>query len=373
MYTLPQAITTYIHDHKEDLIDLICTVSSIISPTGQEAHKAHWICQYLHDHGAAEAYIDDGGNVIYPYHVTAPKVLLYNAHMDTVFAQVKEITPIKDGHILRAPSCGDNSADVAALLFIVTMFLQLGITIPGGIYIAFNVGEEGFGNLKGIRHIMKHLKDNLSGVVAVDGAMDEFVNVAVGSRRYGVTVEAAGGHSYGNFGNTNALAISADIIHDLYQLHVPQTPKTTYNIGTLSGGQTVNSIAAHAEFTIDLRSESMTELEKIAATFLAILKRYAQPTVTITPTLLGERPCSDGLAKNPLADRIVAIRKAKGLSTPFFAASTDANIPLHLGIPAIAFSMYRGDGAHTLGEWLDMDSLEEGMTQLLTFMLYSEI
>lgn len=94
--------------------------------------------------------------------------------------------------------------------------------------------------------------------------------------------------------------------------------------------------------------------------------------MTITPTLLGERPCSDGLAKNPLADRIVAIRKAKGLSTSFFAASTDANIPLHLGIPAIAFSMYRGDGAHTLGEWLDMDSLEEGMTQLLTFMLYSE-
>lgn len=363
-------IRSYIHAHIQELIDLICTVSAIPSPTGHEKRKANWILQQLHDMGAHQAYIDKAGNVLYPYQIASTgKFPLYNAHIDTVFSQLDTITPHIEGDILYAPSCGDNSADVAALLFIARMLLTLHISLPSGVMLAFNVGEEGLGNLKGIRHIMNTWHDRISEVVAVDGTAYAFVNRAVGSHRYAVHIQAQGGHSWADFGNTNALAVAAEIIHDLYQLQVPASPKTTYNIGTLTGGTTVNSIAEQADMTIDLRSESMSSLLKLDANIAAIIQRHTTPAVQITSTLIGDRPCSDAVLTAPLYDRIYTIRRAQGLATTWRAGSTDANIPLSMGIPATAFSIYRGQGAHTLNERLFLSSLEPGLLQLTALLL----
>lgn len=367
---LKKEIFPYIHTHIQDLIDLICTLSSMASPTGHEEAKAQWILSQLHEMGAREAYIDTVGNVLYPYQLpSAGNFPLYTAHIDTVFSQLDTITPRIEGDTLYAPSCGDNSADVAALLCIAKMLRTLHISLPAGVLLAFNVGEEGLGNLKGIRHIIATWKDRISEVVAVDGDANIFVNQAIGSHRYAIHIAAQGGHSWANFGNTNALAVAAEIIHDLYHIHLPAAPKTTYNIGTLTGGTSVNTIAEQADLTLDLRSESMASLQYMDAQVAAILQRHTTPTVHITKALIGKRPCSAAAFDAPIYSRIRAIRRAKGLSTTWCACSTDANIPLSLGIPAIAFSIYSGQGAHTVNEQLRLSTLEPGLIQLVEVLI----
>ena len=160
---------------------------------------------------------------------------------------------------------------------------------------------------------------------------------------------------------------AARIISQLYALSVPSQPKTTYNVGTITGGTTVNSIAAKAVFTVDLRSENADELDKLDQTFQSLLAHTEGETVHIKTQLLGERPCSR-LDTNPLADRITAIRRRHGLPTPCIAGSTDANVPMSQGIPAISFGFCRSHGEHTLQESLDVDTFVPGMIQMLEFM-----
>lgn len=369
--SLQDQIDQYIISHQDELIQLICTVSSIISPTGQERTKAQWVLQKLHTMGAKEAYIDTTGNVLFPCQLKDNvKCPLYNAHIDTVFNQVPTITPQIQGNILAAPSCGDNSSSVAGLLLLIQLIMDLSLTLPTGILFAFNVGEEGLGNLKGMRAIMNTWQDRIAEVVAADCTYDTFVNEAVGSRRYTVSIDAEGGHSWMHFGNENAIAIASSMITQLYALKVPQTPKTTYNIGTIKGGTTVNSIASHVEFTVDLRSENKQALDQLDQDFANILAAAASPKRKITKTIIGERPCSDNVAHNHLCDRITTIRSAKGLQTPFVAASTDANIPLSLGIPAISFGFCRSHGEHTVQETLELDTLLPGTLQMAHFMFH---
>ncbi len=369
---LHEAVQAYIDEHAHEVIDLICTISSIPSPTGHTEKKAAWVLQYLKNLGIDEAYIDAAGNVIYPYELSqTEKFPIYNAHIDTVFNQLDTITPRIDGNILAAPSCGDNSSSVAGLLFFIQMIHDLHITIPTGILFAFNVGEEGLGNLSGMRHIMAKWKDRTAEVVAVDCTFDTAVNLAVGSRRYAVTIDAEGGHSWMHFGNDNAIAIASSIISRLYAMTVPQQPRTTYNVGTISGGTTVNSIAAQATFTLDLRSESMNELETLDEAVKKILQDAKTDTVHITQQLLGERPCSNGILKAELYDRYEAVRKAQGLLTVWQSGSTDANIPLHLGIPAISFGICRSHREHTVYETLELDTIKPGLLQMAAFMFAS--
>lgn len=368
------AIQAYIREHAHEVVDLICTISSIPSPTGHTEKKAAWVLQYLNDLGIQNAYIDEVGNVIYPHELSkTAKFPLYNAHIDTVFNQLDTITPRIDGNILAAPSCGDNSASVAGLLFLIKMIRDLHITLPAGILFAFNVGEEGLGNLNGMRHIMAQWKNRIAEVIAVDCSFDTAVNIAVGSRRYAVTVQAEGGHSWMHFGNDNAIAIASSIISRLYGMTVPKQPRTTYNVGTISGGTTVNSIAANATFTLDLRSESMDELEKLDAAVKKIIQNATTDKIHITQQLLGERPCSNGILKSELYDRYEAVRKAQGLPTVWQSGSTDANIPLHLGIPGISFGICRSHGEHTIHETLEIDTIAPGLQQMADFMFFSII
>ena len=364
---LRKMVEDYIHNRMPEYIQTLYDVITIPSPTGEEGEKARWILDQLKAMGAEGACQDEAGNVIFPYCIEGvEKFPLYTAHMDTVFAGVEKIMPEIDGHTLKAPSCGDNSSDVAALLFLIRMMLTLKLRTPA--VFAFNVGEEGLGNLKGSRALTAAFGARLSYFMAVDGNSDRFVNLAVGSRRYAVHVVTPGGHSYAAFGAANAINEAAGIIRDFYDLQVPEDPKTTYNVGTIQGGTTINSIAAEVEFTVDMRSVSHTELEKLDAAFQAILQAHQRADVKIETLLLGERPCSEGVQHHEIHDRITAIRKRAGLQPTFSASSTDANIPLSRNIPAIAFGVSRGKGAHTLQEELDMTSLEPGLKQLAAFI-----
>lgn len=368
--TIENKINEYARNNEKELIELLTVITSLPSPTGNEAAKAEKILSILQGWGAVEAYIDAAGNVVYPYGLQAGrKSPVYGAHIDTVFNNVPVIKPKITGNVFAAPSCGDNSANVASLLFFIHMALSLHLTLPDGAFFLFNVGEEGQGNLKGIRHFMAEHAAEVSEMVAVDCNSDSFINVAVGSRRYEIAIQAEGGHSWGNFGNDNAIAIAAGIIWKLYDLDVPKAPKTTYNVGTIEGGSTVNSIAEHVAFKVDLRSESKVELARIDAKFHELLDAARDSKITITETFLGERPCSSGATNEAMCSRLSRLRAAHGLETTFKSASTDANIPLSLGIPAISFGTCIGRRPHSVYENLDLDSLVPGFIQLASFIL----
>lgn len=365
-----EPINTYIRSRQRQFTELLRQIITIPSPTGQEVEKAAWVLAYLQSLGQGQAYIDEAGNVLCPCQIEGQTAFpLYSAHMDTVFEGLTDLTPRIDGNILAAPSCGDNSAGVAGLLFLLTMLRDLNLTLPQGALFAFNVGEEGMGNLKGMRRIMADWKGRITEVLAVDCTFDDVVAIPVGSRRYRVSIEAQGGHSWMHFGHTSAIAAAASIISNLYALPVPSAPKTTYNVGTLCGGTTINSIAACAEFTVDLRSESHDELLRLDDAFQHLVAEARQPAVSITASLLGERPCSSGTNSSSQCRRIAAIRKNYGLATSFIAGSTDANIPLSLGVPALSFGVCRSHDEHTIHEWLELDTIEMGLQILAEYIL----
>lgn len=365
-----EPINTYIRSRQCQFTELLRQIITIPSPTGQEREKAAWVLAYLQSLGQGQAYVDEAGNVLCPCQIEGQTAFpLYSAHMDTVFEGLTDLTPRIDGNILAAPSCGDNSAGVAGLLFLIAMIRDLDLSLPQGALFAFNVGEEGMGNLKGMRRIMADWKVRITEVVAVDCTFDDVVAIPVGSRRYRVSIEAQGGHSWMHFGHTSAIAAAASLISKLYALPVPSAPKTTYNVGTICGGTTINSIAASAEFTVDLRSESHDELERLDKAFLRLVSDARRDSLTLTTTLLGERPCSSGADISAQCRRIAAIRSKYGLGTPFISGSTDANIPLSLGIPALSFGVCRSHDEHTTHEWLELDTIETGLQILAEYML----
>ena len=366
---LKNKIDAYIDAHQADYVSLLFAIASLPSPTGNEAKKAAFILKTLKDMGAETAHLDAVGNVVYPYQLekAKEKPLLYTAHMDTVFEGVDEIVPEIDGHIMKAPSIGDNSSNVAALLFLIRMFHELKLQVPA--IFCFNVGEEGLGNFRGAHHLMETWQEKIRAFIAVDGDSERFVTEAVGSHRYAVHVVTPGGHSFANFGEKNAIAAASAIIEEFYGLRVPHTPKTTYNVGTIQGGRTVNAIAADVEFTVDMRSVSMTELQKLDAAFMDILKRHEATDVTLETLLLGKRPCGDGPLRDEIYERIMRIRRREGKMTKWAASSTDANIALSRGLPAMAFGVGHEKGVHTLDEELDLSSLAPGLKQLASFIL----
>jgi tripeptide aminopeptidase len=365
---LMDKVNSYIDSHMPEYIQLLYDVVSIASPTGKESNKAQFILKALHDMGAGEAYLDDVGNVVYPYHIKEKeKFPLYTAHMDTVFEGVDTITPEIDGQIMKAPSIGDNSSNIAALLFLIRLFRFLKIDFPA--LFCFNVGEEGLGNLKGSLFLTDSWQNRLSAFIAIDGQSDRFVNAAVGSHRYAVHVVTKGGHSFANFGRRNAIAAASEIITDFYQLKVPKAPKTTYNIGTIQGGSTINTIASDVEFTVDMRSVSSAELERLDEHFQRILENHRSDEVIVETLLLGKRPCGEAPVDAEIYRRISKIRERDHKLTHFDCGSTDANIALSRGIPAMAFGVGRTSGAHTLEEELDLASISPGLKQMAAFIL----
>ncbi|HOJ11761.1 MAG TPA: M20/M25/M40 family metallo-hydrolase [Clostridiales bacterium] len=397
----------YVEKNIQEIIDLTIEICKIPSPTGNEQQKALFIKDKLLEYGANDANIDQAGNVLYlhkNYLSDRRKITLITAHIDTVFHNTENIEPIvKEGKIF-APSAGDNSVNVAALIFIIKMLNELEISFKKDILFAFDVGEEGLGNLKGIKAVFDNWEDDISEVIALDLAYDNVVNNAVGSKRYMVSVNTEGGHSWGSFGNDNAIFYSSSIIKDLYDIDVPKKPKTTYNVGVIKGGTSVNTIAAYTEFLVDMRSEDKEQLKELDNKFLSIANRYLEEykgRVAINLQIIGERPCGIkiearktkcntedslefnaehdsefnaehnsecNLEYNSMEERLIRVRGKLNFPVNFVSASTDANIPLSKGIPALSFGVCRGGNSHRLDEYIELDSLDRGMKHLIHFL-----
>ncbi len=352
----------------DKVIEETLHICRIPAPTFDEAERSGYVADRMRAIGLDDVRIDDLGNVtgILGDGAARPTTLVA-AHIDTVFPRHTPLQVQHHGDRLYGPSIGDNSVAVAAMLSIAAAMRRL-LPFPAGrVIFAASVGEEGLGNLCGIRRLIETWQGQVDTVIAVEGhGIDELRHAGIGSTRLEVTFAGPGGHSWGAFGTPSAIHAMGSAIHHLSHLQVSKSPKTTFNVGIVDGGGSVNTIAPQARMLVDLRSvdsQSLLDIERRVASILETTQR--QSGVEITSTVVGQRPAAALPVEHPLCQGVSAVRQQLGLITPkFTASSTDANWPLSLGIPAICLGITRGGLAHTVNEYIDTTPVLAGIQQL---------
>lgn len=366
-FTLSERAGRYAADVQERLVGLIAEITAIPSPSKHEEKRAGFIKSWLEERGAKGVFIDQANNVILPMGSTDDGCNVYMAHIDTVFPDLTPIeVTIKDGSMY-APGVSDNTANVAEMLLWIEYILENGLkTKDKGVMFVFDACEEGLGDLKGSKTLINNFGDKIKRLVSFDGSMDNVVNMAVGSTRWRVTVETEGGHSYDMFGNANAISRMSEIICELYAQQMPDNGfKTTYNVGTISGGTSVNTIAQRAEMLYEYRSENRENLDFMDKSFRRIIEKYRARGYSIALEQVGARPCMGDVDENIQnrlnADTEELIVRETGKPPRFVSGSTDCNVSFAEGIPSVCFGGCTGHGAHTREEWLEISSLARGM------------
>lgn len=359
----------------QDQLSLLKTLAAIPAPSHHEEKRAEFIKNWLLENGAQQVIIDPAKNVILPLGDPHAPCLAVMAHTDVVFPDTTPLPVREENGRLWAPGVGDDTANVVALMLCARFFLTHPDLLPEPVLIVFNSCEEGLGNLKGVRQIMEDHGGKIHSLVSFDCQSDAIIHRAVGSERWQVSVATRGGHSFSDFGSPNAIARLSNLVNALYRQSVPEKEgcTTTYNVGLISGGTSVNTIAQNAEMTYEYRSDDRECLSIMREQFQQIIAAKDCPEARIQVTPLGVRPCGGDVPKerheellHRCADAIEAVYPIK---PALCAASTDANIPLSLGIPAATFGLYRGGGAHTREEYVEVDSLTPGLKIALTFFL----
>lgn len=360
-------IENYIKENQKMLVQLIKELCNIPAPSHKEEKRAEFCKKWLTDQGAEGVFIDEALNVIYPYQYAKDRpVAIFMAHTDTVFPDMEPMgVEEKDGKLF-SPGVGDDTANVAVLLM---MARYLAIHKPKakyGIVISANSCEEGLGNLKGSRALVERYKKQLLQVVSFDGYTSEICNCAVGSIRYRIEMKTEGGHSYFDFGNKNAIEYLARMIERLYEYQIPEDgSKTTYNVGAIQGGTSVNTIAQQAEMLYEFRSDNRESIRKVQAYFEKVVKEFQELGIEVSVEIVGERPCGSKGEDNPGQKKLEqfckkSVETRTGKISGFASASTDCNIPFSLGIPAVTVGVCTGGKAHTRQEWIEIDSLGAG-------------
>ncbi|MBC7791364.1 MAG: M20/M25/M40 family metallo-hydrolase [Anaerolineae bacterium] len=343
------------------------SICQIPAPPFKEAQRAQELRRRFVAFGLAKVRIDSEGNVIGERTGTGkgPTVVI-SGHLDTVFPEGTKVTVKRTGTRLAGPGIGDDCRGLAVLLAVARAFNEVKLREPGTIYFVGTVGEEGAGNLRGVRHLFsKEMKDRIDYFISVDGIGLGITSRAVGSHRYRVSYQGPGGHSYGSFGMPNPIHALGRAIAAISELRVPANPKTTFSVGIVSGGTSVNSISSDATMEVDLRSESAEALETLDAQFQQAVQsalaseraRWPESKVRLTVKLdtMGIRPAG-GQADSARIVRVAQdAQRALGITVGRTeASSTDANIPIGIGIPAITIDGGgTGGGAHSLTEWYD--------------------
>lgn len=373
---LTPPILSYIDAHREEAFQLLLTLAQIPAPSNHEEERAAFCKEWLESQGAKGVYIDQALNVVYPVGDSGENPLLVvMAHSDVVFPDTAPLPlEIRDGRVY-CPGVGDDTANAVALLMAAKYIAQTGVQPKDmGLLLVVNAGEEGLGNLKGCRKMIQDYGPRIREFISFDDKNCNGVNNAVGSRRYRVEVTTVGGHSFRDFGNRNAIACLSALITDLYAIPVPNLGRTTFNVGTIQGGTSVNTIAQQAEMLYEFRSDQREALSIMEEQFQTAVQRYRNQGVQIDLTLVGDRPCAgdvDPDRMKELMDRASqAVERYYGKPVNFVSGSTDCNIPLSQGIPAVCVGCCFGDGAHTREEYVEIDSLLPGLKVAFELILH---
>lgn len=346
-------------------------IAQIPSPPFKETVRANDYLRRLHKLGLSNAAIDAEGNVVARRKGTGQgPTLVLSAHLDTVFPEGTDVTVRqKDGRYL-GPGFVDDSRGLAVLLTVLRAMQDNDIRTSGDVLFVGTVGEEGLGNLRGVKALFRDNR-NIDGFISVDSVSQpdekhgrsKIVSQATGSRRWSATFKGTGGHSFGNFGSPSAIHAMGRAIAKIADRHPPADPKTTFTVGVVSGGTSVNAIAGEAKMQVDIRSNSADELAKLERQILALVDqavveenaRWNSKDMTVQTRLIGDRPAGEAQNDTPVVQAALQAAAALQLPEPLVgAASTDANVALSLGIPAATLSGGgRGDKAHSLEEWYE--------------------
>ena len=360
---------TFFENNYNQLLDLLCNITEIPSPTFFEDKKAEFVQKQMINYGLNNVSVDEQKNVIGRYLGSkSDKFIPIFAHIDTVFPIETELKVKKNNEIYSCPGIGDNSSSVAVMLMIIQAWKSNNYLPLFDVIFVANACEEGLGDLKGIKVFLEEYAVKFypdippSAVLALDGTLGDITHIGVGSKRIKLTIFSEGGHSWGNFGNENSIHILSKCISDISSINVPSDPKTTFNVGLITGGTSINTIASISSCFIDMRSIDQKELDNLENTILNIIKLNVNKTKSkFEIEYVGSRPSAFLPINHPLINLAILTGNKFDIKSFLRASSTDANIPLSKGIPALTIGAYDGSRAHTKDEYMVPSSLRKGI------------
>jgi len=364
------AASAFIDRTHDRLVEDIIRITEIPAPPFKEAARARAFADMLRQAGLQTVETDAEGNVMGLRKGTGGGPLVaIAAHLDTVFPEGTDVTVKRQGTRLSAPGIGDDSRSLAVLLALIRALDATSIRTTSDILFIADVGEEGPGDLRGMRYLFQKgpYRNRIKSFMSIDGSGygNDITTGGVGSKRYRTAFKGPGGHSYGAFGLVSPAFAMGGAIAKLSHVAVPRSPKTTFNVGVLGGGTSVNSIPFETWMELDLRSESPAELERLDDAVRTLMKQAvedenaarstSQGSITLDMRLIGDRPSGETPRSAPLAQAVATVVAGLGMTPRFQFSSTDANIPMSLGVSAVTLDS-GGDGgrAHALDEWIDV-------------------
>jgi acetylornithine deacetylase/succinyl-diaminopimelate desuccinylase-like protein len=362
-------------DHMQTIADQI-RICEVEAPPFQEGKRAQLYAEMFREVGLINVRVDTEGNVIgeRPGTHARPNVVM-SAHLDTVFPHGTNVTVRRQGYVLRGPGVRDNCRGLADLVAVVRALNKTGVTTFGTMTFVGTVGEEGLGDLRGVKRLFTEtLKDKIDRFIALDGDGLGITHIAIGSVRFRVTFKGPGGHSFGSFGTVNPVHALGRAVARIGDFQVPAAPRTTFSVGRIGGGTSINAIANEAWMEVDLRSGDASALRALEKQFRQAVQdavaeenaRWRSQALTVAIETVGMRPAGRVPPNAPIVQAAVSVSKALNLPLSFAEGSTDANLPLSLGIPALTIDTGgRGEGIHTENETFDATDAWKGTQRAL--------
>ncbi len=363
------------------VIELAVEIQQIPAPTFHETQRAEFVRELFEKEGLKDVSIDEVGNVYGRWaidggHTINVKPLIISAHLDTVFPFDMDLEIKRESGKVYGIGIGDNSIGVAALVGLIWMLKEqrfvsaiAPLSASGDIWFVANVGEEGLGNLCGMKAIVDRFGSDVLGYLVLEGlALGHIYHRAVGVKRYRVTARTRGGHSWSDYGEPSAVLELSKLVVALSSLKLPTNPRTTMNVGKIHGGTSINVIPAEAWLELDLRSEGVDELVELVSGVDQLIEAMGRQGVVFEAEVIGERPAGEMPAHHPLVKLAEECLREQGLEPHLTSGSTDANIPLSKGFPALVLGVTRGGGAHTKNEFMEVEPVERGLEQLAKFV-----
>lgn len=358
----------------QNTINQAIAIQQIPAPTFHEETRAAYIADRFREYQLIDVEIDSLHNVygLRPGKDRQQPALMIAAHSDTVFPVATDLTIQNQGETIHGPGLGDNSLGVAGLLGLAAVLHQQSFQLDRDVWFVAPTREEGLGNLDGMRAAFNKLQARVGCVINVEGlAFGHIYRAGIAVRRFHITAAAPGGHSWIHFGRSSATHAIVQLGAFITQLDVPEEPRTTFNIGMLEGGQGINVIATSAGLWLDVRSEDRAQIETVEARLRQKIAAMTGDGLTFTIEIVGDRPSGSIADDHPLVETALAALEAVGVSGSLQSGSTDGNIPLSQGCPAVTIGISRGANAHRTDEYIETGYIEAGMQQLILLALAS--
>lgn len=358
-------------DFLNRLLELTIRIQQIPAPTFAEGLRGEFVRERFLAEDLKDVSIDSCGNVYGRLQGMdkKSKPMIVSAHLDTVFPEKTDLKVIRNVQKISAPGIGDNSLGVAALFGILWSLRERKIELQGDVWFVANACEEGLGDLRGMKAVVDRFGAKVLAYLVVEGlALGHVYHRAIGVQRYRVTARTAGGHSWSDYGQPSAVHELAGLITRLVAMELPREPRTTLNVGVMNGGTSVNTLAAEASFDLDLRSEDSSALAGLIKNAEDLISAANRKGIQFEAQVIGQRPAGEMSADHPLVKLAENCLREQGLEPVLTSGSTDANVPLSLGLPALVMGVTTGGGAHTTHEHILTAPVEQGMKQLVRFM-----